>query len=159
MQDDACPLTPLGALLRAEHELFGQAETDAAVLSGVLCHEHPMAWRYLPDQDVVEALTLVPPSPAQADALPPWRDPGWAISAQEPIAGDTLTLWWHAATQQAMLASCIARSELRRDTVAQCLRLHHEGVALCRRLAQQAWAQARTQGAFRSTSITHRSSP
>lgn len=151
MHQDPSPLISLGELLRAEPELFGQAEADTAVLSGVLCDEHPMAWRYLANQDAVEALTLVPPSPAETEALPHWQDPGWVISPQESIAGESLTLWWHAATQQAMLASCIARDELRQDTVARCLRLHHEGVALCRQRLRHSWAEARPRDAIALT--------
>lgn len=152
MSQDPSPLTPLGELLRAEPGLFAQAEHEDGVISGVMCgvsgHEHPMAWRYLPDQDALEALTLVPPSPDEVEAMPSWRDPGWAISTHEAVAGENLTLWWHAATQHAMLASCIARHELRRDTVARCLRLHHEGLALCRQRLRQSWAEARPRDAI-----------
>lgn len=140
MHPDLCPLSRLDGLLRAEAELFSNAEREATVLCGELCHEHPMAWRYLSDLQAVEALTLIAPSIAEFDAMPPWHDPGWVVSPQQPLPGQTLTLWWHAATQQAMLASCIALNELRQDAVVSTLRLHREGLALCRRLAWPAEA-------------------
>lgn len=140
-------LPELERLLQAEPELFGECHVDDEVISGVLGHAHPMAWRHLPDFDAVEALTLVAHSPAELDDLPHWRDPGWAISTEELAHGEALTLWWHAATQQAMLASQFPLAELRHDAVVRTLRLHSEGLGLCRRRMQQAWAQARPQGA------------
>ncbi|HSX95460.1 MAG TPA: hypothetical protein VLG41_21220 [Hydrogenophaga sp.] len=143
------PLSPeLPRLLQAEPELFGECRVEAEVVSGVLQHEHPMAWRCLAELDAVEALTLVSPSPAELDTMPDWRDPGWDVSTQDIVPGEALTLWWHADTQQAMLASMIPIDELRHDAVARTLRLHTEGLALCRRLAQQAWAEARPQDAI-----------
>lgn len=138
----------LARLLQAEPELFGQLEIEDQVVSGALGHEHPMAWRCLGDLEAVEALTLVSPSPAEADAMPHWRDPGWAISTRDLASDETLTLWWHAATQQAMLASQIPLAELRHDAVARTLRLHREGLGVCHHLAQQAWADARPPGAI-----------
>jgi hypothetical protein len=143
------PLPPeLIQLLQAEPELFGECHVEDQVVSGVLGQAHPMAWRHLAGFDAVEALTLVAPSPAELDAIPNWRDPGWAISTQDLAHGEALTLWWHATTQQAMLASQFPLAELRHDAVARTLRLHSEGLGLCRRLMQQAWAQARPQGAL-----------
>lgn len=143
------PLSPeLPRLLQAEPELFGDCHVEDEVVSGGLQHEHPMAWRCLAEFDAVEALTLVSPSPAELDAMPDWRDPGWEVFTQDIIPGEVLTLWWHAHTQQAMLASMIPLDELRHDAVARTLRLHTEGLALCRRLARQAWAEARPQEAI-----------
>lgn len=138
----------LARLLLAEPELFGQLEIDDQVVSGALGHEHPMAWRCLGDLEAVETLTLVSPSPAELDTMPHWRDPGWSISTRDLAPEASLTLWWHAATQQAMLASQMPLNELRRDAVARTLRLHHEGLDLCRRMARQAWADARPPGAI-----------
>lgn len=142
------PTSPLPAelapLLQAER-LFGELQIEDQVLSGVLDHEHPMAWRHLGDLAALEALTLVAPSPAALEALPDWRDAGWSV---EPLAGpalEGLTLWWHAATQQAMLASQIPLTELRPDAVAHTLRLHREGIGSCReRAAAQAAPPAAT---------------
>ncbi len=143
------PLPPeLPRLLQAEPELFGECRVEDGVVSGVLQHEHPMAWRCLAEIDAVEALTLVSPSPAELDAMPDWRHPGWQVSTPDLVPGQALTLWWHADTQQAMLASLIPLGELRRDAVARTLRLHTEGLALCRQWAQQAWAQARPADAI-----------
>lgn len=140
--------TELARLLQAEPELFGQLAIEDDVVSGALGHEHPMAWRCLGDLEAVEALTLVSPSPADAEAMPHWRDPGWSISTQDLAPDETLTLWWHAATQQAMLASQIPLAELRHDAVARTLRLHREGLSLCRGLERRAWADARPSGAI-----------
>lgn len=149
MNTDHLPIThTLTALLQGESELFAEIAIEDGIVSGVLGHAHPMAWRHLADFDAVEALTLVAPSPAELDALPNWRDPGWAISTEDLAHGEALTLWWHAATQQAMLASQFPLAELRHDAVVRTLRLHNEGLGLCRRLVQQAWAQARPQGAI-----------
>lgn len=144
MNHEQSPLPPeLPRLLQAESERFGECQLEGHVVSGVLNHEHPMAWRCLAELDAVEALTLVSPSPAELDALPDWRDPGWRVWTQDLAPSEAITLWWHAGTQQAMLASQIPLGELRQDAVARTLRLHSEGLALCRRLAQQAWARAR----------------
>lgn len=137
--------------LQAEPELFGECQLEDEVVSGALGHEHPMAWRSLSGLEAVEALTLVAPSPAELDALPDWRDPGWSVSMRDVAHGDAITLWWHAATQQAMLASRISLGDLGHTTVARTLRLHHEALSLCRQLAQQAWAAARPPQAIALT--------
>lgn len=139
----AAALPPeLTRLLQAEPERFGALQVDGEVLSGLLGHEHPMAWRRLAGLDAVEALTLVAPSAAELDALPDWRDPGWAVSTEALAWGDSITLWWHARTRQAMLASQIPLEELRPDAVARTLQGHGEGLALCRRRVRLAEAEA-----------------
>lgn len=137
--------------LQAEPELFSDAQLQDEVVSGTLGHEHPMAWRSLSGLEAIEALTLVAPSPAELDAMPDWRDPGWSVSVQEVVHGEAITLWWHAATQQAMLASRIALGELGNTAVARTLRLHHEALCLCRHLAQEAWVAARPPQAIALT--------
>lgn len=126
------PLPELARLLRAEPELIAELAFEDQVISGALGHQHPMAWRHLGDCDAIEALTLVAPSPAELDAMPDWRDPGWSVEPLDLPRGDGLTLWWHAATQQAMLASQIPLIELRPDAVAHTLQLHREGIGACR---------------------------
>jgi hypothetical protein len=141
----------LALWLEAEPELFSDARLQDEVLSGTLGHEHPMAWRSLSGLEAVEALTLVAPSPTELDAMPDWRDPGWSVSMPHVVHGEAITLWWHAATQQAMLASRIAFGELAHAAVARTLRLHHEALSLCRQLAQEAWAAARPPQAIALT--------
>ncbi len=50
-----------------------------------------------------------------------------------------------------MLAYRIALGELGHAAVARTLRLHHEALSLCRRLAQEAWAAARPPQAIALT--------
>lgn len=123
----------LAALLQVEAELITELSVEDGIVSGLLGREHPMAWRWLRDFNAVEALTLAAPSPAELDTLPHWRDPGWALSMPEIQHGQPLTLWWHAASAQAMLASQIPLDELRRDSVVSALRLHLDGLRLCQR--------------------------
>jgi hypothetical protein len=141
----------LAPWLQSEPELFSDAQLEDEVVSGALGHEHPMAWRSLTGLDAVEALTLVAPSPAELDTMPDWRDPGWSVSMRDVVHGEAITIWWHAATQQAMLASRIALGELGHAAVARTLRLHHAALPLCRQLAQEAWAAARPPQAIALT--------
>lgn len=123
----------LARLLQAEAELIAEIGVEDGIVSGVLGREHPMAWRWLPELDAVEALTLAAPSLAELDTMPNWRDPGWSLSTQDAAYGMKLTLWWHAGSSQAMLASQIALGELQRDSVVGTLRAHVEGLQHCQR--------------------------
>lgn len=123
----------LAPLLQAEAELIAEIGVEDGIVSGVLGREHPMAWRWLRENDAVEALTLAATSPAKLDTMPHWRDPGWVLSQPQVLHGMKLTLWWHAESSQAMLASQIPLDELRRDSVVSTLRLHVDGLHLCQR--------------------------
>ena len=139
MNEDPSPFADtLATLLQAEPELIAEVCIDDGIVSGVLPSGHPIAWRWLREHGAVEALTLVAPSHAELDTMPHWRDAGWTLSTQDSADGMGLTLWWHAGSSQAMLASQFPLAELRRDSVVGTLRLHGEGLHLCRQRREAA---------------------
>ena len=147
--------TELARLLGTEPGFTADADSGSSLVSGLLDRHHPMAWRWLDRFGVIETLTLFPSLPVEPGELPPWRDPGWSVEWRDSPDGDALTLWWHAARGEAMLVSQIPFGELRADTVARTLRLHRDGLGVCRLrtrdtesapaqpLREVAWPQAR----------------